>query len=259
MDEIAERLACRLLGDHAGENVIGVRVEIALAHRQLIGGAWIGGIRQLLQGESPHRLVCPRLGHPLGLGIGGNAARHVEEVADGDVLPRRIFRQPLAERVVDRELARSFELQDHRCGERLRRASHLVKRVLVDWPRVWVAANLAGKGLDRRPGSAEADVSGDAGDLFDRRTRRKPRVKRSLNSLDLGRLGSKRGRRKGNHNRSGQSRNESVLHVLPLRRDAYEILIRPPPASPRKHTQSRTSSCRRADCAASRRDFRNPD
>jgi hypothetical protein len=43
-------------------------------------------------------------------------------------------------------------LQDHRCGERLRRASHLVKRVLVDRPRVWVAANLAGKGLDGRTG-----------------------------------------------------------------------------------------------------------
>src|SRR5262249_53684402 len=107
-------------------------VVIALGHRQVIGGAWIGGIRQLFEGESPHRLIRPRPGHPLGLGIVGNTARHVEEAADGDVLPRWILRQPLAERVVDRQFSRRLELEDHCHGERLRGASHLAKRVLVD-------------------------------------------------------------------------------------------------------------------------------
>jgi hypothetical protein len=60
--------------------------------------------------------------------------------------------------------------------------------------------------------SAEADIGGDAGYLFDRRPRRKPRVNCSLNSLDLGRLGSRNGCRKDRHDRSGQNRNNPVLH-----------------------------------------------
>src|SRR6516165_7512447 len=189
---------------------------IALGHRQVIGGAWIGGIRQLFEGEGPHWLVLPRPGHPLGLGIVGNAARHVEEAADGNVLPRWILRQPLAERVVDREFSRRLELQDHRDGERLRRASHLVERVLVDGPRVGVTADLPGKGLDRRPGSVEADKGGDTGNLFDRRSRRKPRIKRGLNPLDLRWLCRGSGCRKKRHDRSGQNRNNPDLHVAPF-------------------------------------------
>src|SRR5262249_58872505 len=71
-----------------------------------------------------------RPGHPLGLGIVGNTARHVEEAADGDVLPRWILRQPVAERVIDRQLSRRLELEHYCHGERLRSASHLVS---VSW------------------------------------------------------------------------------------------------------------------------------
>jgi hypothetical protein len=78
----------------------------------------------------------------------------------------------------------------------LRGASHLVKRVLVDGSCAGVAAHLPGEGLDRRPGSAEADIGGDAGDLFDRRPRRNC-VNCRLNSLDLGRLGSRNGLSQG--------------------------------------------------------------
>src|SRR5262249_41982891 len=131
-----------------------------------------------------------------------NTACHVKEAADGDVLPRRILWQPIAERIFNRELARRFELKEHRHGERLRRAPHLVKRVLVDGARVGVAANFSGKGFNRRSGGAEAYVSGDAGNLFDRRSRSQPRVKRSLNFLDLRRLGTKSGGGKGGHARS---------------------------------------------------------
>ncbi len=216
MDEIAIGLAGDFLGDHAGENVVGVRVVIALAHRQLIGRAWIGGIRELLECESPHRLVGPRTRHPRGLGIGGNTARHVEEAADGDVLPRRILRQPPADRIVDRELSGRCELEEYRNGEGLGRTSHLIERILIDGAGVGIAAHFPGEGLDRRPGNSEAHVSGDAGDLFDRASRRKPRVERSLNSLDLGRLGSQSRRRKHDHARSGQRRDKLVLHVHPL-------------------------------------------
>src|SRR5690242_10199017 len=50
MNEIGERLARSLLGNYRSENVIGVRVVIALAHRQLISGVWIGSICQFLEG-----------------------------------------------------------------------------------------------------------------------------------------------------------------------------------------------------------------
>ena len=78
--------------------------------------------------------------------LGAEKLDAIAEVADGDVLPRWILRQPLAERVVDRQFSRRLELEDHCHGERLRDASHLIKRVLVDGPCVEVAAHLPGEG-----------------------------------------------------------------------------------------------------------------
>ncbi len=105
-----------------------------------------------------------------------------------------------------------FELKDHRDGERLRRAPHLVKRVLVDRPRVGLAACSAGEGFDRGAGVAEADIGGDAGDLFERGLRREPVIERGLHSLDLGWFGSQSSGRKRRHANSGQDRNEPVPH-----------------------------------------------
>src|SRR5262249_13847952 len=141
---------------------------------------------------------------------------------------------------VNRQFSRRLELEDHCYGERLRGASHLVKRVLVDGSCVGVAAYLPGEGLDRRPSSAEADIGGDAGDLFDRRPRRKPRVNCSLNSLDLGRLGSRNGCRKDRHDRSGQNRNNPVLHGAPFKRN--KLFTGPPTGLARSENPSWTAS-----------------
>ena len=60
-------------------------------------------------------------------------ARHLQQRADGDILPCRILRQPFPDRVVDVELAGGFELEDQRGGEFLGVAADVEQRVRADW------------------------------------------------------------------------------------------------------------------------------
>lgn len=110
--EITIRLAGCLCRDHAGEDVVGVRIMVAFALRQVAASGRIDEVYQVFGTQLARGIVDPYAGHGFGLGVVRDAARHVEETLDRHILPRRILRKPFAKRVVDGQLARSLELQD---------------------------------------------------------------------------------------------------------------------------------------------------
>ena len=70
--------------------------------------------------------------------------------------------------------AGSLQFQDHGGSKGLRRAAHLEQCVLAHRRILWRGADFPGERLDRRARVAEADVGGNAGDLFRHRPFRDP-------------------------------------------------------------------------------------
>ena len=84
-----------------------------------------------------------------------DAAHHVEQRADGHVLPCRILRQPAPDRVIELELAGGFELEDQRGGEFLGVAADVEESVGTD--RLPVAEPVIA-GIDRKDRFARAAI-----------------------------------------------------------------------------------------------------
>ncbi len=176
------------LGDQTGEDVVGVRIVVSRRHGKLVAWCGVSGLEQILGREIARRLFRHPAQYRLRLGVVRDAARHVEQAPDGDVLPDRILRQPLPDRVLERELAGGLKLRDHGCAEGFRCAPHLEERVSSHGRVVRLASRLSGKSLNRRTRIAEADVGRDPGDLLDRRAVFEPRLQHRLDPFRLARL-----------------------------------------------------------------------
>lgn len=163
LESILEGEARRLLDDERGKNVVGVRVEPAGGDRQSL----VSGSRdQFSVRELVVEIGSDNLSDRHGLGIVRNAARHVEQLADGHAVPGAILRQPIAHRLIDVELALRFQLQHDRGFEVLGVAADLEERVAVD--RGLVAPTVvARERFDDRARIAEVDVERDARKAFD--------------------------------------------------------------------------------------------
>ena len=116
------------------------------------------------------------LAHDLGDGwlvvVARNGARHVEQLVNRDVLPRRILWQPFTEIILDRQLRRGCEVQDGDGRERLRDAADLEevgRRDLRARVRVFRGA---GCEVDVLLGSLQADAQRRRRDVLGFRARR---------------------------------------------------------------------------------------
>ena len=90
------------LDDQAGENVIGVGVEPSRVRRKMLAVGGIDKADQILGAELMVDVGDLDLADLDRLRIVRDAARHLEQRADGHVLPCRILRQPAPDRVVER-------------------------------------------------------------------------------------------------------------------------------------------------------------
>ncbi len=202
-----------LFGDHASENVIGIRVEIAFRGRQVHGFARIGHGDQFGHREIPIGGVHEGFVQFRRLRIGRQAAGHVQQLLDRHVRPCLIFRQPVAYGVVDIDLALGFQRQDQRSGKALGVAADLVERVRADG-LLAILAHRPGIGAIVRSVRTQADIGGYAGDAFGCAARRNEIVQPGLQVLlhARHRNRSPQGAGDRSHRRQTASRNEDLLH-----------------------------------------------
>ena len=147
--------ARRRLDDEAREDVVGVGIEPSRGRRKMIAVRGIDEADQVLVAELMMNVGDLDLADLDRLRIIGDRARHLEERADGHVLPCRILRQPLPDRVVEVELASRFELEDQRGGKFLGVAADVEQRVGAD--RLLVAEPVVA-GIDFKDRFARAAV-----------------------------------------------------------------------------------------------------
>jgi hypothetical protein len=132
---------------------------------------WIGRRDEFLRREPVAGIVAHDRGDGRLIVIAGNRARHVEQSANGDVIPRRILRQPLAELVIDRQLPGGLKMQDGDGRERFRDAADLEEFGRRDRrARLRVFGRAGGK-VDVRLGALQADAQRRRGDVLRFRAR----------------------------------------------------------------------------------------